>query len=194
LYLRRLERLSEKGIEKVSSRDLADLLHITAAQLRKDLAYFGQFGRPGVGYRIRPLIDELRRIFGTDQIRRVAVVGIGDLGSALLHYRVFRKRRFDLTAAFDIAPAKIGRQVGQVTIQHINELHKVVRANDIKLAIIATPAEAAQQVADMLCEAGIKGILNFAPTTLQTPPDVAVKPVDLASSLEQLSFQVHAQR
>ncbi len=192
LYLRRLEELAREGVQKVSSRDLADHLHITAAQLRKDLAYFGQFGRPGVGYRVGPLIHELRHILGTDQTRRVVVVGAGDLGRALLRYRGLRSKGFHVVGAFDIAASKIGRQFGNVTVRHIDDLPAVVRKYDVRLGVIATPSSAAQKVADMLCEAGVKGILNFAPTTLQTPTDVAVGPVDLAATLEQLSFQVLA--
>ncbi len=191
LYLRRLEQLAQKEVQKVSSLDLAESLHVTAAQLRKDLAYFGQFGRPGVGYRVAPLISELRHILGTDRTWRVVVVGTGDLGRALLRYRGFPSRGFQMIAAFDISPGKIGRQFGRVTVRHVDELPAVIREHDVKLAVIATPAEAAQQVADVLCRAGVKGILNFAPTTLQTPPGVAVGPVDLAASLEQLSFQVN---
>ncbi len=192
LYLRRLEELAQEGVQKVSSHDLAEYLHITAAQLRKDLAYFGQFGRPGVGYRVAPLIDELRHVLGTDRTWRVVVVGVGDLGRALLRYRGFRSKGFELVGAFDILTSKIGRQFGEVTVRHLDDLPAVVREHDVRLGVIATPSRAAQKVADILCEAGIRGILNFAPTTLQTPPDVAVGPVDLAATLEQLSFRVRA--
>ena len=193
LYLRQLESLVGEGVEKVSSRQLAKFLHITATQVRKDLAYFGQFGRPGVGYRVGPLTGQLRRILGTDRTCRVVVVGAGDLGRALLRHRGFRRKGFELVAAFDISPAKIGRQIGQATVQHLDDLEDVVRRQDVKLAVIATPPEAAQDVADRLCRAGIKGILNFAPTTLETPPSVAIGPVDLAATLEQLSFRVRAE-
>lgn len=192
LYLRRLEHLERDAVRKVSSQDLAECLHITAAQVRKDLAHFGQFGRPGVGYRVGPLIHELRHILGTDQTRRVVVVGAGDLGRALLRYRGFRSKGFELVGAFDVAASKIGQRFGDVTVRHIDDLPAVVREHDVRLGVIATPSSAAQKAADMLCEAGVKGILNFAPTTLQTPPGVAVSPVDLAATLEQLSFQVLA--
>jgi len=190
LYLRRLEDLARVGIEEVSSRQLAGFLRITAAQVRKDLTHFGQFGRPGVGYRVGPLIEELRRILGTDRTWRVVLVGIGDLGRALLRYRGFRNKGFKIVGAFDVAAGKIGRKFGQVTVRRMDELPAVVRRHEVRLAVIATPAEAAQEVADRLCDAGIKGILNFAPVTLHTPPDVAVGPVDLAGTLEQLSFRV----
>jgi len=190
LYLRRLEELARGGAEKVSSKQLAAFLRISAAQVRKDLAYFGQFGRPGVGYRVAPLIEELRRILGTDRTWRVVVIGVGDLGRALLRYRGFRKKGFEIVAAFDVAAGKIGKQFGQVTVRHIDELPTVVRQRNVKLAVIAVPAEVAQEVADRLCDVGVKGILNFAPTTLHTPPSVDVGAVDLAGTLEQLSFKV----
>lgn len=190
LYLRRLEQLEQEGVKKLSSQGLADYLHTTAAQVRKDLAYFGQFGHPRIGYRVQPLIGQLRRILGTDHTWRVVLVGAGDLGRALLRYRGFRSRGFELVAAFDIAPGKIGRKFGDVTVRCIDELAEVLKEYDVKLAVIATPVGAAQHVADLLCRAGVKGILNFAPTTLQTPPGVAVGPVDLAATLEQLSFRV----
>ena len=191
LYLRQLEQLAKQDTRKVSSKDLAERLHVTAAQVRKDLAHFGQFGRPGVGYSVGPLIDHLRRILGTDRTWRVVVVGIGDLGRALLRYRGFHSRGFDLAGAFDTSPSKIGKKFGGVTVQHIDELPEVLRNHDIRLAVIATPASAAQGVAQLLCQAGVKGILNFAPTTLETPAGVAVSSVDLAATLEQLSFRVH---
>ncbi len=194
LYLRRLEQLAQEGVRKVSSHDLAESLHITAAQLRKDLAYFGQFGRPGVGYRVEPLIDELRHILGTDRTHPVVVVGVGDLGRALLRYRGFDDKGFKVIAAFDIAPNKIGRRFGHVTVHHIDELPAIVRKHEVRLGVIATPSDVGQKVADTLCKAGIKGILNFAPITLRTPSDVAVWPVDLAATLEQLSFRAHTGR
>lgn len=194
LYLRGLDELAQQGVKKISSRSLGDMLNISSAQVRKDLAYFGQFGRPGVGYRVEPLMDELRHILGTDQTRPVVVVGAGNLGRALLRHKEFRTRGFELVGAFDIAPKKIGRKFGHILVQHLGKMPKVLKKHHVKLGIIATPPEAAQSVADALCAAGVKGILNFAPTTLQTPPDVAVRPVDLAATLEQLSFRVHARR
>jgi len=194
LYLRELEQLAGKGIQKVSSLQLAGALHVTAAQVRKDLGYFGQFGRPGLGYRVAPLIDELRRILGTDKTWKVVVIGVGALGRALLRYKGFRKKGFELVAAFDVSTDKVGKRVGPVIVSHVSELPEVVRRHNVKLAIVTVPAEAAQQAAEALCSAGVMGILNFAPTTLQTPPGVAVRPVDLAAHLEQLSFLVGSLR
>jgi redox-sensing transcriptional repressor len=190
LYLRQLEQLAEQRVRKVSSSQLAASLHITAAQVRKDLACFGQFGRPGVGYRVAPLIEQLRRILGTDKTWNVVVVGAGDLGRALLRYKGFERKGFRLVAAFDVSAAKVGKRVGDVVVRHVSDLDQVVRQHDVKLAVVAVPAHAAQEVTEALCRAGVMGILNFAPTVLQTPSGVAVGPVDLAAHLEQLSFRV----
>ena len=190
LYLRQLEEHAADRVEKVSSRQLAESLHVTSAQVRKDLAYFGQFGRSGVGYRVGPLIEQLRRILGTDKTWNVIVVGAGDLGRALLRYRGFRRKGFELVAAFDIANAKVGRTVGPVPVYHVDELPRIVREYDVRLAILTVPAEAAQGITELLCRSGIMGVLNFAPTTLQPSTDIAIGPVDLAAHLEQLSFQV----
>jgi redox-sensing transcriptional repressor len=190
LYLRQAEHLAEQGVDKVSSAQLADSLKVSPAQVRKDLAYFGQFGQPGVGYRVRPLRDELRRILGTDKTWDVVVVGAGSLCRALLRYKGFLRRGFRFVAAFDAAPGKVGKRIGDVTVHRMSELASIVKKHRVKLAILAVPAAAAQEVTDQLCEAGIKGILNFAPATLATPADVAVGPVDLAAHLEQMSFLV----
>ena len=188
LYLRQLQSLATSGVEKVSSRDLAERLQVTDAQVRKDLAYFGQFGRPGVGYRVGPLIGQLRHILGTDRLWQVVLVGAGDLGRALLRYRGFLQRGFELIAAFDVSGALVGTKAGKTPIHHIDKMPRVIRDRNVKLAVVAVPPEAAQQVTDVLCRAGVKGILNFAPTALQTPPDVCVRQVDLAAHLEQISF------
>ena len=190
LYLRQLESLVGEGVEKVSSRSLAGSLQITDTQVRKDLAHFGQFGRPGVGYRVAPLIEHLRRILNTDRIWKVVVVGAGDLGRALLRYKGFRSKGFELVGAFDISESVIGRKIGQIVVQHIDELPKQVAAQGVKLAIVAVPPEHAQEAAERLRAAGIKAILNFAPTILQMPDGLAVRQVDMAAHLEQLSYRV----
>jgi redox-sensing transcriptional repressor len=190
LYLRRLERLCQEGARKVSSRNLAEPLGLTAAQVRKDLAHFGQFGTAGVGYDVEGLTEQLRRILGTDQTRSVILVGAGHLGRALLRYKGFRSRGFEFVAAFDVSTARVGKTFGRVRVWPISEMARIVRSHGVRLAVIATPAEAAQGIADALCKFGVKGVLNFAPTTLQTPPGVTVGPVDLAATLEQLSFLI----
>ena len=190
LYLRHLEQLAAEGVKSVASNELAESLNVTAAQVRKDLGYFGQFGRPGVGYGVGVLIEELRRILGTDRVVNVILVGAGDLGRALLRYKGFRRKGFNLVAAFDVAPGKIGRAVGTVNVHHIDELRGIVRKHKVKLAVLAVPVEVAQETADLLAAAGIRGIMNFAPATLHTDSDLAVSPVDLAAHLEELSFRI----
>ncbi len=191
LYLRQLESLHNGGETKVSSKQLAESLQLSAAQVRKDLGYFGQFGRPGLGYSVAELISHLRQVLGTDRTWNVVVVGAGDLGRALLRYRGFQKKGFEVVAAFDLQASKVGRNVGQVPVHHMDRLEEIVRAHSVRLAVLAVPPEAAQDVAARLCDAGVKGLLNFAPCVLQVPPGVAVGPVDIAAHLEQLSFQVH---
>ncbi len=190
LYLRHLESLRITGAATTSSKDLAKALGVTAAQVRKDLGYFGQFGFPGIGYKIENLIVEIRKILGTDRIWNVALVGLGNLGSALFRYRGFVKQGFRITAIFDKNPAVIGRQVGGLLVKHINELERTVSDADISLGIMAVPAESAQDVADCMVRAGISGIFNFAPAVLSLPANVAYVSIDLTVQLEQLSFHV----
>ena len=190
LYLRHLESLRVTGASTTSSKDLALALGVTAAQVRKDLGYFGQFGSPGIGYKIENLIVEIRKILGTDRIWNVALVGLGNLGSALFRYRGFVRQGFRITAIFDKNPAVIGRQVEGLLVKHINELERTVPDADISLGIMAVPAESAQDVADCLVRAGISGIFNFAPAVLSLPANVAYVSIDLTVQLEQLSFHV----
>ncbi len=190
LYLRHLESLRITGAATTSSKDLAKALGVTAAQVRKDLGYFGQFGFPGIGYKIENLIVEIRKILGTDRIWNVALVGLGNLGSALFRYRGFVRQGFRITAIFDKNPAVIGRQVEGLLVKHINELERTVPDADISLGIMAVPAESAQDVADCLVRAGISGIFNFAPAVLSLPANVAYVSIDLTVQLEQLSFHV----
>ena len=190
LYLRELQHLLRDGQATVSSSQLGRLLGFSDAQVRKDLAYFGQFGRPGVGYGVAELADRLRHILRTDRLWKVVLVGAGDLGRALLRHRSFRRKGFELVAAFDAAEGVIGTTVGQVTVRPMRELPAVVAEHDAKLAVLAVPPEAAQEATNALCEAGIKGILNFAPASLSTPSGVTVRPVDLSAELEQLTYSV----
>lgn len=190
LYLRELERLVRGGTETISSTQLGKLLGFTDAQVRKDLAYFGQFGYPGIGYRCQELTDAVKRILGTNQPWSLAIVGLGNLGTALLGYRGFQDQGFHIAAAFDISPAKLGTTVDGVPVFHLSEVARIAKEQHIRLAIIAVPAAAAQPVADALVAAGIEGILNFAPVTLNLPKHVQTVGVDLAMELEQLSFAV----
>jgi len=192
LYLRELQVLAGEGVEKISSRKLADGLGVTAAQVRKDLAYFGQFGRPGVGYRVAELIRQLRQILNTDKVHPVVVVGAGDLGRALLRHKDFLAKGFDLVAAFDISDELVGTTAGGVPVRHLDELQEFLLQSDIRLAVLAVPPQAAQGLCNLLCQAGIRGILNFAPVSICAHTNVTVRQVDLAAHLEQLSFHVGA--
>jgi redox-sensing transcriptional repressor len=190
LYLRQLEAFKRKDRRTISSKQLGESLGLTDAQVRKDLAYFGQFGHPGIGYKVDDLIGEVRRILGTDKTWNVLLVGAGNLGRALMAYRGFASKGFQLAAVFDNDPSKVGRKQGAFTVQALADLEPTIRAHHIKLAMIAVPADVAQDVADQLIEAGIRGLLNFAPVSITVPAHIAINAVDLAVQLEQLSFQV----
>ena len=190
LYLRELQRLESSGQQTISSGQLGTLLGFSDAQVRKDLGFFGQFGYPGVGYRCDELIRAMRDILGTNHAWSVAMVGVGNLGQALLGYRGFGRQNFAIAAAFDADPAKVGQTIQGLTIQHIDDLAATVKAHDIRLGMIVVPAARAQEAADRLVAAGVEGIVNFAPVTLVLPPQVQVVGVDLAIELEQLSFAV----
>lgn len=190
LYLRELGRLEREGKETISSSQLGKLLGFTDAQVRKDLAYFGQFGHPGVGYRCGELVAAIRRILGTDREWVVAIVGVGNLGRALLGYKGFQPQGFRVAAAFDSDSSKVGMSFGGVAVEPITALESTVRDRGVTLGLIATSAEAAQDIANRLVSAGVIGILNFAPVTLSLPPGVSLVGVDLATELEQLSFSV----
>jgi redox-sensing transcriptional repressor len=195
LYLRQLEAFDAMDRRTVSSRDLGQALNLSDAQVRKDLAYFGQFGHPGVGYRVPELIQRVRRILGTDKQASVLLVGVGNLGRALASFRGFTKRGFEVVAVFDKDPQKIGQQVvGTRTLkfQPLSDMPSVVKKLGVRLGMLAVPAPAAQGVAEEMVDAGIRGILNFAPINLQVNSDVSVASVDLGVHLEQLSFQLSA--
>ena len=191
LYLRQLEAFQRKERRTISSKQLGESLGLTDAQVRKDLAYFGQFGHPGIGYRVEDLIAQVRKILGTDKTWNVLLVGAGNLGRALMAYKGFEKKGFRLAAVFDADPAKIGKKQGPFPIQALSELAATIGSKNIRLGIIAVPADHAQDVADQLVGAGLRGILNFAPVSISVPSDVALTAVDLAVQLEQLSFQVN---
>lgn len=190
LYLRELRQVARSGKATISSSQLGRLLGFTDAQVRKDLAYFGHFGHPGIGYRCDELAAAIRRILGTDQGWRVAVVGVGNLGRALLGYEGFASQGFRIAAAFDVDRSRIGVSVDGVTVYGLEQLGELVRDRQIQLGMIAVPAAAAQSVADQLVAAGVTGIVNFSPVTLSLPEDVSLVAVDLATELEQISFAV----
>lgn len=190
LYLRELQHLMLEGKTTISSTRLGRLLGLTASQVRKDFANFGQFGYPGIGYRCEELINEIKRILGTDRVWPIAIVGCGNLGQALLGYKGFQKQGFSLRAAFDVDPQLIGSQFHGLSVLHLDSMPEVVLRESIQMAILAVPAQAAPDVAEALVKSGISGVLNFAPVTLNLPKSVSVIGVDLAIELEQLAFAV----
>jgi redox-sensing transcriptional repressor len=189
VYLRCLNALDEAGVKTISSQALAEQFHLNAAQIRKDLAYFGEFGVRGVGYYVKDLKRHLRQILGLDRKLRVAIMGAGNLGLALADYPGFRREGFEITALFDTLKEKVGQESrGGVPIYDIRELKRVVKKDRLDIAVIAVPAPHAQPVVDQVVVAGIKAILNFSPGALKVPDDVKLKSVDLTVSLESLSF------
>lgn len=190
LYLRELQHLMRDGQETTSSTQLGKLLGFTDAQVRKDLAYFGQFGYPGIGYRCDELVPAIKRILGTNREWPVALVGLGNLGRALLGYRGFGEQGFRVVAAFDVDPNKVGAQIEGVPVYAIADLHRIIQEQNIRLAIVAVPAAAAQGVAEQVVQAGVEGVLNFAPVTISLPKEISTVGVDLAIELEQLAFSV----
>lgn len=195
LYLRELENILDAGTQTVSSRRLGQALGLTDVQVRKDLACFGQFGQSGVGYSVDELVKRVRHILGTDRPWNVMLVGVGNLGRALLAYRGFVRKGFNVVAAFDHDPTLVGKRLPEpegVLVRPMSEMAEVVARCGIRLGILCVPAAAAQGVADQMAAAGVQGILNFAATSLSLPDDGAVVGVDLAVHLEQLSFQLTA--
>jgi redox-sensing transcriptional repressor len=190
-YLRALHHLAETEFETVSSEGLAAAAGVNSAKLRKDLSHLGSYGTRGVGYDVALLIAQIEHVLGLTQRRGVALVGVGNLGHALAGYAGFGTRGFRIVALFDADPARIGEQINGLVVQDIDELRSVVSAEQIAIAVIATPVHAAQRVTDRLVEAGVTSILNFAPCVLTVPDGVDVRKVDLAIELQILSFHEH---
>jgi redox-sensing transcriptional repressor len=188
VYTRCLQQLEEDGVTTVSSQDLAERFGLNSAQVRKDLAYFGEFGVRGIGYYVAGLKAELSRILGLDREWPLALVGFGNLGSALFHYRGFSRQGFRIAVIFDDDPAKIGRSVDGVPIMGTRDMPRELRARGVQIGIVAVPAEGAQAVTDQLAAAGVRAVLNFAPARLRVSPEVRLKQVDLSIELETLSF------
>ncbi|TWU28609.1 redox-sensing transcriptional repressor Rex [Bythopirellula polymerisocia] len=190
LYLRELQHLIADGKETTSSSQLGRRLGFTDAQVRKDLAHFGHFGHPGIGYRCDELITAIRKILGTDREWQVALVGVGNLGRALLGYRGFAQQGFRLVVAFDTDEEKVGTRIEGVEVCHLSRLGEVLLEKQIELGMVAVPAVDAQEVTDELVKSGVSGIVNFAPVTLKVPEGVSMVGVDLARELEQVTFTV----
>ena len=189
VYLRSLNELDAAGVQTISSQALAEHFHLNAAQIRKDLAYFGEFGVRGVGYYVKDLRRHLRQILGLDRCLRVVIMGAGNLGLALADYPGFRQEGFEIAALFDAANEKIGLESrGGVPIHDIKDLKRLAKRERLDIAVIAVPASHAQPVVDLVVTAGIKAILNFSPGALKVPEEVKLKSVDLTVSLESLSF------
>jgi len=192
-YSRSLEDMEQRGEKVVSSAQLASRCMVNAAQVRKDLAYFGEFGIRGVGYYVKDLLNDIKKILGLNKEWRMAVIGIGDLGSALLSYKDFLKQNYKIVAAFDIDPPKVIGRVSEklgkpVEILHINRIKEVAQERKIEIGLITTPPSEAQSVTDLLVDAGIRGILNFAPAQITVPEGCVVKNVFFTNILDNLAY------
>ena len=192
-YYRVLEEVQAEGKRMISSHRLAEREGITSAQVRKDLSYFGSFGRRGLGYNVEHLRGEIRSILGLDRRWRVLLVGAGHIGSALLAYRGFAAQGFDIVAVYDRDPSRIGQRNAGLVVQDIADLPGA-GTHGAEIGVIATPIKAAQEVADSLVAAGVRGILNFAPRKLFVPAHVALRTVDMTMEFESLSFELHQSR
>jgi redox-sensing transcriptional repressor len=188
LYLRALIMLGKQGQTITSSHELGSLLDLSPAQIRKDLSYFGEFGKQGMGYEVEFLTSQLKRILQVNHGWEVAVVGVGDLGRALISHSGFRRWKFRVVAVFDKDPHIIGKSLGNLTVRDVSDLHRTISRLAIQLAIIAVPAEEAQTVADSLVEAGVKAILNYAPACLTVPQHVHIQSVDPVACLQSMTY------
>lgn len=197
LYLRKLRELRARGVESVSSQALADEVDLNAAQIRKDLSYFGEFGVRGVGYEVGRLIDEIARCLGLDRTWNIIIIGAGQLGTALAWYRGFSQQGFRLVAVFDNAARKIGASYGTGQVRDIAELEHFCEeqrttGEAVDVALVSVPLAAAQETVDRVAEAGVRAVLNFAPERVVAPPGVLVRQVDLTSELMFLSYHLHS--
>jgi len=188
IYLRALTHMAAAGQEITSSHELGQKLGISSAQIRKDLSHFGEFGKQGTGYRISHLQEQIKRILKVDREWGVALIGVGDLGHAIARYQGFKNRGFQITHAFDNDPAKIGTRIGDLEILDMTRLREVLAEHDIKVVMIAVPAGAAQQVAELCLEAGVKAILNYAPISLTVPDGVNVQHLDPVAYLQRMTY------
>ena len=187
-YLRFLEDFEHRGLTTISSEELARRGGTTSAQVRKDLSFFGSFGKRGLGYSVPELAGRLREILGLGKEWRVIIIGAGKIGAALAQYRGFRQRGFNILAAYDNNPDKVGRKLEGIPVRDFAQIERDIQRERPDIAVLTVPGDDAQAVLDRVVRAGIKAILNFAPTQLQAPPDVAVKTVNMAMELEGLSF------
>lgn len=188
LYLRKLRELRARGVERVSSKDLAEAIDLNAAQIRKDFSYFGEFGTRGVGYEVSRLVDEITRCLGLDRAWNVIIVGAGLLGTALARYRGFSEQGYRLVGMFDSSAGVIGASYGSGRVRSITDLEDFCRREEVDIAMVTVPASEAEATINRLTAVGVRAILNFAPVKVHTPDDVLVRQVDLSSELMSLSF------
>lgn len=188
IYLRALTLMSESGQEFTSSQELGQKLGIGSAQIRKDLSHFGEFGKQGTGYEVNYLRDQISKILHVDRDWAVALVGVGDLGQAIAHYGGFAVKGFHIEAIFDNDPAKVGQEISGKVIQGLDRLKGEITRQNIRIAIVAVPAAAAQEVVDQLIETGVEAILNYAPITLSVPPRVQVQYIDPVAHLQKMTY------
>ena len=188
LYLRALRRLHSEQRAVTSSQELGERLEISSAQIRKDLSHFGGFGKQGTGYQVPFLIERLEAVLNVNREWLVAVVGAGNLGSAISHYRGFQDRGYRIAHLFDISPDKIGQRIGDFVVQPIARLDGILRGEGIRIAMLAVPAENAQEVADMLVASGVRAILNYAPININVPDDVQIQYIDPVTHLQRMTY------
>lgn len=188
VYLRALQRLQVKGIQTTSSQELGEIVGISAAQIRKDISQFGEFGKQGTGYSIPFLVERLRDILKVDRVWDVIVVGMGDIGHALARYNGFTNRGFQVTMVFDNDPKKIGQKVGDFEVLDTALLAEKVKQNRIKVAMLTVPATSAQEIAEQLVKAGVRAILNYAPISLNVPSNVRVQYIDPVTHLQRMTY------
>lgn len=188
VYLRALQQLAERGVMTTSSQELGEIIGISAAQIRKDISQFGEFGKQGTGYSISFLIERLQNILKVDRVWEVAIVGMGDIGHALARYNGFANRGFHISMVFDNDPRKIGQRVGEYEIFDTAMLPEKVKQNRIKVAMLTAPASAAQEITDLLVKAGIKAILNYAPISLNVPGGIRVQYIDPVTHLQRMTY------
>ncbi len=188
VYLRALQQLSEKGILTTSSQELGEIVGISAAQIRKDISQFGEFGKQGTGYSVPFLVERLRDILQVDRVWEVVIVGMGDIGHALARYNGFTNRGFHINMVFDNDPQKIGQKAGEYEIYDTARLAEKVKQNRIKIAMLTVPAASAQEIAEQLVKAGVRAILNYAPISLSVPSHVHVQYIDPATHLQRMTY------
>ena len=190
VYARALAELAASGETVVSSQALGELLDVTPAQIRKDLSYFGRFGKQGRGYNVHGLLTKLREILGIDRQWRVCIIGVGRLGQAIAEYGGFGPQGFEIVAAFDSNPAVVGQKLGSAIVRDAEELDRFLHANRVDIGIVAVPAAEAQKVVDRLVNAGIRAILNYAPITAHVPSDVTIRHIDPVLSMQSMTFYI----